>query len=420
MLVDLGLSLVQVAVFYGVMLVLFRFRRRLGLGTFIAALCALTFAETYLAITVFVGLGPITYTPGSVILFTGKLLLLLLVYIREDAEVVRQPIYGILVGNLVIVTVVVLVSYQTRIGTASAGTAIDVIAESAWLSVWGTFLLFVDCIAMILIYERLARIEWMGLFTRLWLSAVVVLTFDQLAFFSALYSVFGVPFSAGTGGFIGKMAASGVYSLILWGYLRWTEDHVDSEEHPHRLADVFDVLTYRQRFEALSQMARLDPLTGAHNRRALDETGQTLVDECASRKEAVSLLMIDIDGFKRVNDEHGHAAGDRFLQRLVEVLKHTVRETDPIYRYGGDEFVIVAPGADATPAERMAAAIRNAVRSVQLGGGSDGLLSVSVGVATAPAAETSLSALLEAADRSMYLTRQAERNGGNRPSPNTA
>ncbi|MEW5423161.1 GGDEF domain-containing protein [Amorphus sp. 3PC139-8] len=405
MLSDLGYALAQGSVYYGVMLALFRFRGRLGLGTFLSALCALTFAENYLAITVFVGLGPFTYTPGSVVLFTGKLLLLLLVYIREDAEVVRQPIYGLLIGNLVIIAVVLLISYQTRIGTSGAGTAIDVVAESTWLSVWGTLLLFVDSIAMILIYERLARIHWIGLFARIWLSVILVLAFDQFAFFSMLYATFGVPLTAGFGGFVGKLVASGLFGLILWVYLRWAEGLMDANEVPNRLRDVFDVLTYRQRFEALNEAAQIDVLTKARNRRALEEEGPRLVASATVQGVPLTLFMIDIDGFKQVNDKFGHTAGDTLLQQLVESLRGAVRQNDPIFRYGGDEFVIIVSGADETAATRMADAIRNTVRAITLDGDASPL-SVSVGSATAPTEGNNLRALLDAADRSMYASRK--------------
>lgn len=401
---DLGYALSQAAIFYGIMLAMFHYREWLGIGTFFCALCALTFAENYLAITVFVGLGPIVYTPGSVILFTGKLLLLLLVYIREDAQVVRQPIYGLLIGNFVIIAVVLLVSYQTRIGTSAAGFAIDMVAESTWLSVWGTVLLFVDCVALILLYERLCHVPWLTLFARLWFSAVVVLAFDQLAFFSALHAFFGVPYSAGTGGFAGKVVASGVYSLVLWAYLRYLEGHRDASDQQSRLSDVFSVLTYRQRFEEMRETARLDALTGAENRRSLFEGGAALIQKSVGRGEPVSLFMIDIDGFKRVNDAHGHSAGDRVLNDFVSLMHRTVRDTDPIYRYGGDEFVVIAPGADQLLAGRLAQAIRAATEGQTFNHGGAGL-SVSVGVATGPADGTTLGDLVEAADRSMYATR---------------
>lgn len=401
---DLGFALAQAGVYYAIMLGLFWYRRWLGVGTFFCALCALTFAENYLAITVFVAIGPLTYTPGSVVLFTGKLLLLLLAYIREDAQAVRQPIYGLLVGNFVIILVVLLISHQTRIGTSAAGFAIDMVAESTWLSVWGTVLLFIDSVAIILLYERLTAVRGLSLFWRMWVSAIVVLAFDQIAFFAALYTFFGVPFSAGAGGFAGKIAFSGVYSLVLWTYLRFLEHFRESGERQHRVSDVFDILTYRQRFEAMRETAQVDELTGARNRRALLELGPPLIDASLARGEPVSLFMIDLDGFKRVNDEHGHTTGDRLLCDFVRVIWRTARESDPVFRYGGDEFVIVTAGAGRLPAERLAEAIRQAAAELEVEG-MPGLISVSIGIATGPADGSSLTELLEAADRSMYATR---------------
>ncbi|MGX1305910.1 diguanylate cyclase (GGDEF)-like protein [Amorphus suaedae] len=408
---DLGYALAQATVYYGIMLAMFHYRKWLGIGTFFCALCALTFAENYLAITVFVGLGPIVYTPGSVILFTGKLLLLLLVYIREDAQVVRQPIYGLLIGNFVIILVVLLVSHQTRIGTSAAGFAIDMVAESTWLSVWGTVLLFIDCVALVLLYERLCRVAWLSLFARLWISAIVVLAFDQLAFFSALHMFFGVPYSAGAGGFFGKVIASGLYSFVLWAYLRYLEGHLDKADHQSRLRDVFSVLTYRQRFEEMRETARLDPLTGAENRRSLFENGMALIDRSVARGDPVSLFMIDIDSFKKINDVHGHSAGDRVLNQFVSLMHQTIRDTDPIYRYGGDEFVVIAPGADRLPADRLAQAIREAAAGLQVGD-VDGEFSVSIGVATSPGDGATLGDLIETADRSMYATRHGRPSHG--------
>src|SRR6202012_404534 len=89
--------------YFAVLAGLFRARHRIGIGAFFCALGVMPFLETYLASTLYVGLPfGIVASPGSTVLFTGKLMMLLLVYIREDAVVVRQPIYGLLIGNLLL------------------------------------------------------------------------------------------------------------------------------------------------------------------------------------------------------------------------------------------------------------------------------------------------------------------------------
>jgi len=98
----LALLVAEAILYLGLMLLLFRFRRTIGIGAFFAALGSLHFLETYLAATLYLPVGGgLALSPGSVVLFAGKLALILLVYIREDAVAARQPIYGPIVGNLI-------------------------------------------------------------------------------------------------------------------------------------------------------------------------------------------------------------------------------------------------------------------------------------------------------------------------------
>src|SRR6516225_3500157 len=108
-LVNSILLFAEATVYFTVMAALFRMRRRFGIGMFFCALGTMHFLETYLASILYLQfpLG-IVISPGSVVLFSGKLVMLLLLYIREDAAVVRQPIYGLLVGNVLLVGLVVL------------------------------------------------------------------------------------------------------------------------------------------------------------------------------------------------------------------------------------------------------------------------------------------------------------------------
>ncbi|WP_108662254.1 GGDEF domain-containing protein [Acuticoccus kandeliae] len=397
-------SLAQIAIYYGVMLTLFRYRRMLGIGTFFCALCALTFAETYLAITVFVTVGPLSISPGSVLLFSGKLLLLLLVYIREDAETVRQPIYGLLLGNLIITAIVVVVSMQPQTSGIHP-QAVTTISESAWLSIWGTFLLFVDCIAMIILYEKLCRFR-LPLVACIWITGATILIFDHIAFFSALNIYFGVPLGAARDGLIGKLVACSIYSAILWAYLHFMEHHEVGIGHD--LRDVFVALTYRQRFEALDIEAKLDVLTGARNRRALSQEGPRLVREAITANRPMSVLVVDIDAFKQVNDEFGHAAGDRALKFLVDLVKATVRDTDPVYRLGGDEFLVLLPDAAPKDAARVGEDLRQAARTAAMPE-SPWSLRISVGQASAPDDGRALDDLLEAADQRLYAGKARRR-----------
>jgi diguanylate cyclase (GGDEF)-like protein len=96
-------------------------------------------------------------------------------------------------------------------------------------------------------------------------------------------------------------------------------------------------------FSALNKIADTDSLTGIYNRRAFDRMLEREIRICQRYKQPFSLLMIDIDDFKKINDQYGHPAGDAVLKKLGEILEQNVRKTDMVFRYGGDEFVVLMP-----------------------------------------------------------------------------
>src|SRR6202044_1978661 len=137
------LLIADALVYFVVLAALFRARHRLGVGAFFCALGVMHFLETYLASILYVSLPfGIVASPGSTVLFTGKLMLLLLVYIREDAVVVRQPIYGLLIGNALLLALAALM----RIHGAGHQSDFGFLDQMGALMVWGTLILFADCV----------------------------------------------------------------------------------------------------------------------------------------------------------------------------------------------------------------------------------------------------------------------------------
>src|SRR6202050_1384326 len=170
--------------YFAVLSGLFRARTRLGIGTFFCALGVMHFLETYLAGILYVTLPfGIVASPGSAVLFTGKLMLLLLVYIREDAVVVRQPIYGLLIGNLLLFALAFLTRQHGAAELAANRQAdFGFLDEMGALMVWGTLILFADCIMMILLYEHSRTIlGGRRLLQRLAVTGALILSFDQIA-----------------------------------------------------------------------------------------------------------------------------------------------------------------------------------------------------------------------------------------------
>jgi diguanylate cyclase (GGDEF)-like protein len=162
---------------------------------------------------------------------------------------------------------------------------------------------------------------------------------------------------------------------------------------------------------AMRRWALTDPLTGAVNRRGLGERIEYEVSRHARQKHRFAVVMIDLDGFKLVNDRFGHHAGDELLRDVTGALGEAVRDQDTVARLGGDEFCVLAPETDRAGGDHLADRIRDAVRRVTTGLDT---LSASVGVALYPDDGTTPLAVLDAADTAQIAAKRA-RGGGRQP-----
>ncbi len=153
-----------------------------------------------------------------------------------------------------------------------------------------------------------------------------------------------------------------------------------------------------------------DPLTGALNRGALDEALQREAEVARRQGTPLALLVIDIDHFKLLNDSYGHRYGDDVLRTVAHTLNDTIRRSDALYRYGGEEFVIVASHTRPLGAQQLAERLRCNVASISAVGGRPLHVTVSIGVAGLQPGE-SPEALFQRADRALY---RAKANGRNR------
>lgn len=164
--------------------------------------------------------------------------------------------------------------------------------------------------------------------------------------------------------------------------------------------------------ETLRQQSLRDPLTGLFNRRYLEVGLERELARCRRRGHALSVVMLDVDHFKRFNDEHGHPAGDALLQRVGELLASLTRGEDIACRYGGEEFILVLPEADATLALQRAEQIRKAISTATVthAGQELGPATASLGVATAPGDGDTPRKLLDCADAALYRAKESGRN----------
>ena len=154
----------------------------------------------------------------------------------------------------------------------------------------------------------------------------------------------------------------------------------------------------------LRDAAETDLVTGVYSHRHLQDRIRQETARAARTRAPLSVLMIDLDDFKRVNDEHGHQAGDRVLRAIAGALRSSVRASDIVARYGGDEFVVLMPDTDAPEAEEVARRAHAAVAALAhpMADGSDVHVTCSLGLALHPRDGRSGKALLRTADKAMY------------------
>jgi len=193
-----------------------------------------------------------------------------------------------------------------------------------------------------------------------------------------------------------------------------TRVDVQGTDELGRFGETFNVMAERlqQAHAELKRQATRDGLTGLHNH---VEFQRLLLDEVSRSRRyhhPLSLMLLDVDHFKEVNDTFGHPSGDDVLRHLAKVLEEQCRPADHIARYGGEEFTVILPEIEHAGAMASAERIRRAVaeQSVPLINGKKAIITVSIGVATFPNHADSAEVLIKRADTAMYLAKQAGRN----------
>ena len=171
-----------------------------------------------------------------------------------------------------------------------------------------------------------------------------------------------------------------------------------------------ELMHLHQELDSASALARHDPLTDALNRKGLEEAMEREISSMRRKETTLSVSLLDIDNFKKLNDTLGHDAGDRALVHLADVTRRSLRPSDTLARYGGEEFVVLMPDTQLEQGiETMARLQRELTKSIYMAGSEKVLITFSAGVAQVGVEESGTDAIRRA-DQAMYLAKRAGKN----------
>lgn len=405
------------AIFVGVLLLAaFRIRPWIGPSLVYILFGGIFQYAALLATGVYLQLTPnLVVSPGSVVLFPAVLFFVLYVYLSSDAIDARKLIYGVAGANVLFLPLELFVAQQLQSASVinPFHLAPQLFMFQPRIVIASAVVLFLDTLLVCLLYELVSRYT-RSVFLRVFFSLVVTLWFDSIVFTTAAFA--GDPTFANIllSQVVGKTVAALIYAIILATYLRFfglAEGLVVSEGWG--VSATFRVLTYRQRYEELQRIIVRDALTNVYNRGFFNEALDKHVAMATRSGQPLSLLMVDADMFKRINDAYGHTEGDRVLQRIATALVASLRAADYVCRYGGEEFAILLPQTDVSQAivlaERIVAEVPRACATGWIGANAMDV-TVTIGVAEFPSEAADGAELLRTADRRLYDGKRAGRN----------
>jgi diguanylate cyclase (GGDEF)-like protein len=231
-------------------------------------------------------------------------------------------------------------------------------------------------------------------------------TIDQYLTLPPTHEAYCVPFNVGP-------RTQFVLHMLLPAGESWTEQRRQLAQTYANTAH--SSLTSLNLLAEAERQSMTDALTGLFNRRSLDQLLQREVALAERHKQPLSIVMIDMDYFKQINDAHGHAAGDHLLRALADCIRITLRKTDLAFRYGGDEFVIALPQTPLAQAQQVVQKLRQAFAAVDFSSAITNLQplpTLSIGVAERSAAMNllTLPSMLAAVDQALYEAKNFSRN----------
>lgn len=313
---------------------------------------------------------------------------------------------SVVVGNVLLILAFALLIQSLRVynGRPARGgmllglVLLTIIGEYAFTYLWPSIsgrIIFIS-----LIISVLAMVGVITLYYRrehITRPEHIVATMLMATIAVMLVRVFSAPFVS-----IGEVTSSSLMQSIVFTF---------ASLMPVIATSGFMLMCAERLNEDLTRLATLDPLTGVFNRRTMTEMANKAIAASKRHGRALSLLILDIDHFKRINDQFGHEAGDLALCRFVELVQEVMRESDVIARIGGEEFVLILPDSDERTSIEVAERIRQRLDGANFSiSGWMVPLRVSIGVGTLGPEISNLETLLRETDHAMYEAKRGGRN----------
>ncbi|MBU2548890.1 MAG: diguanylate cyclase [Proteobacteria bacterium] len=429
---EILLLLVEAILVYGLVLGAHALRHRVGLTYFYAIIGSITAIMSWVTDAgIRVEMGGITFLVGSTVFYTSLLLGVFVVYVFDGPRATRIAIFTVLGISMLMPVIALILNLQASL--VHGGKLGYLPMPSLRINSASVFATFMDLIFLAVAWEFLQnRLPGLHYWVRAFATLLGVMWLDVVLFNTGAFA--GQPdfLNILKGTLYSRMIISVFAAPILVLYLSWEgrREGIPSEHRPllailQQFSEVKQELNIAQQEierrkkaeaalmeseEKMRRLAATDGLTGLANRRHFREQAIKEIAECVRYQRTLSLLMVDLDRFKAVNDTYGHESGDKVLVSFARSAEETAREIDVVGRLGGEEFALLLPNTDTEGAAILAERLRRAMEENRVRTHTDEItVTISIGLARWSEGE-SLDDLLKRADQALYRAKNTGRN----------
>ncbi len=433
MTLEVAILIAEAVIVYFLVLGAHALRHRFGLAHYYALIGGLTAIMSWVTDAgVTVPVGGVTFVVGSTVFYTSLLLSVFVVYVFDGPRATRVAISTIIGVSIMVPLIAVVLNVQMSLSGAPALGYVP--APSLRINAASVFATFMDLIFLAIAWEYMNnRFQRVPLGVRAFFTLLGVMWLDVLLFAAGAFLGSESYLAIMEGTAVSRLIVSCFAAPILWGYLAWQNKrwHTEMAQRPvlailKEFAEIKKELSLAQQEierrkkaeqalnesqEQLRALSVTDELTKLANRRYFWEMGQKEFQRSRRYGSHFSLVLMDLDNFKEVNDTYGHVAGDQVLRRVAEIGLSRIRAVDVLARVGGEEFALLLPETSLhmaqLAAERIREGIASEVMAVEKG---QVRLTASLGVAAISPEAKQLDDLYVRADQALY---EAKNNGRN-------